>query len=73
MSDDRCAPPAPHAPPVPEEVDAVIPVRVRAGRARRDGSVLVYLADGTGLAVPRHLLVFADPHVLVGPNDPSST
>jgi hypothetical protein len=63
MSDDRAAPPAPPAPPAPEEVDAVIPVRVHAGGARPDGSVLVYLADGTGLAVPRHLLVFADPHV----------
>jgi hypothetical protein len=56
MSDDRAVPPA------SKEVEAVIPVRVRADRARRDGSVLVYLADGTGLAVPRHLLVFTDPH-----------
>jgi hypothetical protein len=73
MSDDRTATPALPTLPASEEVHAFIPVRVNADRARPDGSVLVYLPDGTGLAVPRRLLVFADAHVLVGPNDRSST
>jgi hypothetical protein len=39
-----------------DSTDAYIPVRV-PGRPRRDGHLLVYLPDGTGLVVNgRHLL-----------------
>jgi hypothetical protein len=46
--------------PEPEEVRAYIPVRVTVDATRPDGSVLVYLPDGTGLAVNSRHLLFAD-------------
>ena len=44
----------------PTKGDAYIRVRVTDG-PDRDGSVLVYLPDGTALVVNGHLLLYLDP------------